>query len=318
MSKKLSQQEINLLLKHPILSGNEFNQYVDAPKNEKIKLEIGDTFYTVEIINKFINKYYHQVSRLAKVLQKSDLSETIRDVHQFVRSHIQYEIDESLQRMRTPSNIWQNRKLGTDCKGYTTFAGALLKSMGISFYIRQIKQEAHQPDLWTHVFIVVPLDQKTGDLNKGNLILDGTMELGKHPKIKEKHDVFMQKLEHIGLNAPAKSKKKPTAKQLEARKKFAKMAKDGTLKKLRKKSSAKGLNAPKTKTARKLCSSVIVKDGLKKDGTLKKGYKYAAGGKIVKVKTTASKSRSKGLNAPKPKAKAKGKTKKSTKKPFPF
>ncbi|WP_395043173.1 hypothetical protein [Flavobacterium sp.] len=37
-------------------------------------------------------------------------------------------------------------------------------------------------------------------------------------------------------------------------------------------------------TAKKLCSSVIVKDGLKKDGTLKKGFKYAKGGKIVKAK----------------------------------
>lgn len=40
----------------------------------------------------------------------------------------------------------------------------------------------------------------------------------------------------------------------------------------------------KTVTAKKLCSSIIVKDGLKKDGTLKKGYKYAKGGKIVKAK----------------------------------
>lgn len=42
--------------------------------------------------------------------------------------------------------------------------------------------------------------------------------------------------------------------------------------------------APKRTSARKLCSSVIVKEGLKKDGTLKKGYHYAAGGKIVKAK----------------------------------
>jgi len=307
MSKKLSQQEINLLLKHPILLGNEFNQYIENPKNERISLEIGDTFYTVDIIKKFINKYHIQVERLAKQLQGNTLGETVKNIHQFIRNYIQYEIDETLQRMRTPANIWQNRKLGTDCKGMTTFAGALLKNMGISFYIRQIKQMYHQPELWTHVFIIVPLDQKTGSLNSGNIILDATMELGKNPKIKEKHDVFMQKLEHIGLNAPEKQKRVPTAKQLEARKKFAKMAKDGTLKKLRKKASAKGLNAPKTKTARKLCSSVIVKDGIKKDGVLRKGYKYIKGGKIIKVKTA-----SKGLNNPKPIVN------KTKKKPFPF
>lgn len=43
----------------------------------------------------------------------------------------------------------------------------------------------------------------------------------------------------------------------------------------------------KSITAKKLCSSIIVKDGLKKDGTLKKGFKYIKGGKIVK--TTAKK-----------------------------
>ena len=40
----------------------------------------------------------------------------------------------------------------------------------------------------------------------------------------------------------------------------------------------------KRTTAKKLCSSIIVKEGLKKDGSLKKGYRYAEGGKIVKAK----------------------------------
>lgn len=40
----------------------------------------------------------------------------------------------------------------------------------------------------------------------------------------------------------------------------------------------------KSQSARSLCSKVIVKDGLKKDGSLKKGYRYVAGGKIVKAK----------------------------------
>lgn len=40
----------------------------------------------------------------------------------------------------------------------------------------------------------------------------------------------------------------------------------------------------KNQSARSLCSSVIQKEGLKKDGTLKKGFRYKAGGKIVKAK----------------------------------
>lgn len=37
-------------------------------------------------------------------------------------------------------------------------------------------------------------------------------------------------------------------------------------------------------TAKKLCSKVIKREGVKSNGQLKKGYKYVAGGKVVKAK----------------------------------
>ena len=37
-------------------------------------------------------------------------------------------------------------------------------------------------------------------------------------------------------------------------------------------------------TAKKLCSRVIAREGVKKDGTLKKGYRYVKGGRVVKAK----------------------------------
>lgn len=136
--------------------------------------------------------------------------------------------------------------------------------------------------------------------------------------------------------------KKPTPAQLAARKRFAEMAKNGTLAKKRKASSKKGLKGaacirnnangtrtiytaqggknpcpyggrtmeksvstlspakttyslagPTTKkrtiTARKLCSQVIRREGLKVDGTLKKGYHYTPGGKVVKAKPASKK-----------------------------
>lgn len=36
--------------------------------------------------------------------------------------------------------------------------------------------------------------------------------------------------------------------------------------------------------AKKLCSSVIKREAVKRDGTLKKGYRYTKGGRIVKAK----------------------------------
>ncbi len=42
--------------------------------------------------------------------------------------------------------------------------------------------------------------------------------------------------------------------------------------------------AKKRISAKKLCSRVIVREGVKKDGTLKKGYRYVKGGRVVKAK----------------------------------
>ena len=44
-----------------------------------------------------------------------------------------------------------------------------------------------------------------------------------------------------------------------------------------------GLKKPTVRGLKKICTHVVRAIGLKVDGTLKKGYKYAAGGKIVKV-----------------------------------
>jgi hypothetical protein len=45
----------------------------------------------------------------------------------------------------------------------------------------------------------------------------------------------------------------------------------------------------KSVTAKKLCSKVIRKEGVKVDGTLKKGFKYLKGGRVVKAKAKAKK-----------------------------
>jgi hypothetical protein len=50
-----------------------------------------------------------------------------------------------------------------------------------------------------------------------------------------------------------------------------------------------GLKKPSVKGLKTLCSGVVRATGLKVDGTLKKGYKYAKGGKIVKTAILATK-----------------------------
>lgn len=81
------------------------------------------------------------------------------------------------------------------------------------------------------------------------------------------------------------STRKPSAKQLAARKKFAEAARNGTLAKKREAAAKKKpLNTPMPKGMTKSIAKNISVTGLKKsNGTLKKGYKYAPGGRIVKV-----------------------------------
>ena len=79
--------------------------------------------------------------------------------------------------------------------------------------------------------------------------------------------------------------KKPSAKQLAARKKFAQMAKDGTLAKKRKAASKKkGLKAAALpKGMKKVIAKTVKIEGLSKTtGQLLPGYYYAKGGKIKK------------------------------------
>lgn len=50
-----------------------------------------------------------------------------------------------------------------------------------------------------------------------------------------------------------------------------------------------GLKKPSVRGLKTVCSHVVKATGLKVNGTLKKGFKYAKGGKIVKTAVTATK-----------------------------
>jgi hypothetical protein len=77
-----------------------------------------------------------------------------------------------------------------------------------------------------------------------------------------------------------------------------------------------GLKKPIVKGLKTLCSGVVRATGLKVDGTLKKGFKYIKGGKIVETTRTTSKAKKvcakKTVAKKKPIAKKKPTVKKTT------
>jgi hypothetical protein len=247
--KKLTKEQINAALRRPIQDGTQYNHLIDQPNLDVVSHEKGNTFFGVQMIKRWVLKYYKQVARLAPVLVGKDLEATTRNIHSFLLHNVQYQIDYIMQHIRSPANSWNNRQRGIECKNYTLFTSAILMNLGIKHYIRQVKQTYFEPKQFTHVYIVVPKNQVTANLDDGYFVIDATSKMNRESIIKEKNDVLMKgELPYVGLNAPAK--KKPTAKQIAARKKFAKMAKDGTLAKKRKSAAKKsGLNAPVKKPA---------------------------------------------------------------------
>ncbi|MBY0485931.1 MAG: hypothetical protein K2P85_01870 [Flavobacteriaceae bacterium] len=210
---KMTKDEINKALKRPIKESSQFDNLIEKPNNEQKQLKKGNTFYSVSVMKFWVINFYWQVAKLSKVLLGENLEETTKKIHSFLFGNIQYQADGTVQYIRSPSNSWKNRKTGIDCKSYSVFASSILANLGIKHYIRQIRQPSFNPEKFTHVYVVVPIDQETGSLSKGHYVIDGTILSNKEPIYTVKKDVFMEdNLPHVGLNGVGK-KKKTTAKK---------------------------------------------------------------------------------------------------------
>lgn len=218
----MTKEQINLLLKRRIKNGDEFSHLIEKPKNQSVKLDKGDTFYSVKIMSVWAKTFYKQVAKLSQILKGDSIKDTCDKIHYFLFYDIQYRADGQTQNIRSPANSWFNRREGIDCKSYSIFASCVLLNLGIKHYIRQIKQPNFNAKQYTHVYVVVPKNQQSGNLENGYCVIDGTVGSNKEPKYTSKEDVFMSlKLPHVGLNCPSPKKtgwyttKKPCQKAYE-------------------------------------------------------------------------------------------------------
>lgn len=204
-----------LLHRNLINNGLLLNELFPAVKNTQTDLGSGDTNHSVKQMKNWVLLHYKQCDKVAKLIKRDTLKETVDVIYKFLYNSLQYKQDNSLQQLRSPSNSIQNRKTGLDCKSYSIFASCILTSLGIKHYIRQIKQPSFSPTRFTHVYVVVPINQETANLKEGYYSIDGTVKGNVEPIFTISDDTFMSKLPHIGLNgakktSPAK-KKKPVA-----------------------------------------------------------------------------------------------------------
>ena len=134
----------------------------------------------------------------------------VSDIQNFLYWHLQYALDGEKQLLRSPACSWVSRFQGIDCKSYSIFASTILLNAGISHYMRRIKQKGN-PDAFTHVYVVVPIDQQSYDLSKEYYTIDGTIDISVKDELPrlDFDDVFLMArskgISQTGLASPSMS-----------------------------------------------------------------------------------------------------------------
>jgi len=160
----------------------------------------------MKTIAAWAKKHKGESAAIAKVAFSGfSLPETCSRIHSFLFHHFQYELDTELQRLKAPNCMWATRFEGNDCKSFSLNASTILLNLGVKHYLRRIKQADYYPKLYTHVYVIVPKDQKRGNLKGGYHVIDGTINSLSEIPYLQKHDTYMEEanLQYVGLSAPS-------------------------------------------------------------------------------------------------------------------
>jgi len=102
-------------------------------------------------IEQDIDQYHGQVKKLAALLKANSAEQSAYNVWHFIKNNIAYKKDPpGEQYIRSPYNIWVNRKDGVDCKGMAIFAYSLLLEMGYNPDL--VEAAFYGEDSFSHIF----------------------------------------------------------------------------------------------------------------------------------------------------------------------
>lgn len=185
------------LLHRTLAHGNEYNGLIPATTCQSTISANGNTDVSIQLMAEMIKEYSWQADKIAPLLQKSNLQQTVLSIKNFAYNHFQYKADDDLQNLRSLACSWYDRQNGIDCKSYSILSGSILSSLGITYYLRKIKQPGFMPSEFSHVYVIVPIDQTKGSLNQGYYTIDGTLKSNTECLFTQKNDLKMQ---HAKLN----------------------------------------------------------------------------------------------------------------------
>src|SRR5574337_799999 len=137
-----------------IKNGAEYDDLFPSAnlKNETVKkgATVSDT---VKFIPKVVSETLPQTKEISKILRGNTLSETCKNIWDFVYTHIKYnKDDEGKEQIRAPARTWHDRFRGVDCDCYTIFISSILCNLKIPHSLRIAK---YRKDYFQHIYPVV-------------------------------------------------------------------------------------------------------------------------------------------------------------------
>tara|TARA_R110002050_G_scaffold265465_2_gene406572 strand:+ start:12617 stop:13975 length:1359 start_codon:yes stop_codon:yes gene_type:complete len=137
----------------------------------------GQSSFAVNLIVKTAKDNFQEAKKLAEYLKGRDLAQTLTNIQQFVFNNFQYQGEGLEHSLQTLSRAYHEfRDSGINCEDSTLIILQLLSNLGIRSYVRRIHQ-AQSPNAATHVYVIVPKDQKTAKISGRDsyFVLDGTL-----------------------------------------------------------------------------------------------------------------------------------------------
>lgn len=203
----MTNEEINRVLSRPILSGNTYAAYMPPSDCSSRSLGRGDTRAAIEQMAATAIKYQRHTKKLSQTFfSNKTLSDLCQSLHSFLFTHFQYSIDGEAQLLRSPACSWASRFSGIDCKSYSIFASSVLLNLGVKHYMRRVIQPS-EPNGYTHVYVIVPKNQKTANINQGYWVIDGTIPTMAEVPYLEADDVPVHHYEAATVKGTARTGK---------------------------------------------------------------------------------------------------------------
>jgi hypothetical protein len=102
---------------------------------------------------KIVHNSLDETVQIARHLQTGSLPSTLKNIYEFLYSHIKYANDSpGVEHLRSPLETWRDRK--GDCDDYSIFISSVLVNLGIPHYMSMAKYGGKFN--FQHIYIIVP------------------------------------------------------------------------------------------------------------------------------------------------------------------